>query len=159
MILGYDECPVCKSKNIESEYREYYVPHSGKILIYHFLCLDCYYRTSEIIPLEENKEIRLELEIKDESDLKKKILRSEYADIYLKEIDLEIYSVNGSGLIMTIEGLIDNIINQLEEFKVISENKEEIDKKIQYLKEVLNNNKKLTIIIEDKKGLTKIIDY
>lgn len=157
MIISVDRCPICGSKDVDVGFTEYDVPNFGKVGIFRFLCNNCLFKVSDVIPLERKEKVVLELKIREEKDLRKIILKSQFSDIYLKEIDVEIYSVNDQGMIFTIENLINYIIDMLKESKVLL-NDEKIEEKIEYLKDVLKNKKELTITIVDESGLSKILD-
>lgn len=153
MIILEDSCPVCKSKNIEVNLTEYTFPDFGKVLIYSFVCKDCLFKTNEIFPLDEYEPVKYKLKIKNQDDLKKKIIKSPYTKFYIEEISLEILPGSaGTFYIYPIDGFIQDIIGILNIM-----DKEKVKDKIEYLKEVLEGKKELTIDIEDEKGLTKIV--
>ncbi|MGC9079314.1 MAG: hypothetical protein ACP5G1_01100 [Nanopusillaceae archaeon] len=138
----------------------YDFPSIGESILYVFKCNDCGYKTSEIIPIKEGDPTTLNIIVDSEEKLRKLILKSPYAKIILKEIDLEIYpGIESKFEIIPIDDLINRIKENLSSFKYLYDEKEKIDainQKINYLEEVLRNNKTLTIIIEDEKGYSKI---
>jgi zinc finger protein len=161
MIILTDSCPVCNSKDIEIKTVEYDFPEIGKSLLYIFKCNSCNYKTFEIIPLEDRGYIRIEYKIDNIEKARKLFLRSPYAKIILKEIEIEITpGIESKFEIRAIDDFLINIKNNLESFKILySDDKEKYNKiieKINYIEDVLNNKKELTIIIEDEKGLSKI---
>ncbi|BFI73210.1 hypothetical protein YN1_1970 [Nanoarchaeota archaeon] len=161
MIILSDYCPICNSKNIEIENIEYDFPKIGKSILYVFKCKDCGYKTSEIIPLEEKQPVKIEIKIDNQEKFKMIILKSPYAKLILKEIDLEILpGIESKFEIKALDDLITNIKEKLESMKpLFIDEKDKYDKlieKINYLEDVLKNKKELTIIIEDEKGYSMI---
>jgi zinc finger protein len=161
MIILTDSCPVCNSKDVEIKTEEYDFPEIGKSLLYIFKCHSCNYRTFEIIPLEDRGYIKIEYKIDNIEKTRKLFLRSPYAKIILKEIEIEITpGIESKFEIRAIDDFLINIKNNLENFKILYSDDEEkynkIIEKINYIEDVLNNKKELTMIIEDEKGLSKI---
>lgn len=153
MIILGDSCPVCKSKNIEINLFEYQLPDSIKILIYSFVCKDCLFKTNEIFPLEYKEPVKFQIRINNPEDLRKKIVKSPYTKFYIEEIDIEILPGSiGYFYIYTLEEFLNHILNLLSSLK-----EEKLNEKIEYLKKVLDGKEKLTIHVEDEKGLAKII--
>ena len=161
MIILSDSCPICNSKNIEVKTIEYDFPKIGKSILYVFKCNDCGYRTTEIIPLEEKPPVTLNIKVDSKEKFKIIVLKSPYAKIILKEIDLEILpGIESKFEIRAIDDLIMSIKERLESIKVLyidePEKYNKIIEKINYLNDVLENKKELTIIIEDEKGYSMI---
>jgi len=161
MIILTDSCPVCNSKDVEIKTIEYNFPEISKSLLYVFKCNSCSYKTFEIIPLEDRGYIKIEYKIDNKEKARKLFLKSPYAKVILKEIEIEITpGIESKFEIRAIDDFLINIKNNLERFKILySDDKEKYDKiieKINYIEDVLNDKKELTIIIEDEKGLSKI---
>ncbi|MGC9133124.1 MAG: ZPR1 zinc finger domain-containing protein [Nanopusillaceae archaeon] len=157
MIILSDSCPICNSKNIEVKNIEYDFPKIGKAILYVFKCNDCGYKTSEIIPLEERQPVSFSIKVDSKEKFGKLILKSPYAKLILKEIDLEILpGIESKFEIKAVDDLLMNIKDKLDDIKVLYINEPEkynkIVEKINYLNDVLNNKKEITIIIEDEKG-------
>ncbi|GEM_PF-1425122 len=163
MIILSDTCPICESNKIEIKTFNYYLPKIGKSLIYIFKCLDCGYRTTEIIPLENKGEKIIEFKIKSEKDLKKIFLKSPFAKVIVKEIELEIIPGSESKFqIFELSNYIRELIDRLERSKVLFIEDEEklksLENKIRYLNDVLENKRELTIIVYDEKGYSDIYE-
>ena len=161
MIILTDSCPICNSEDIEIKTVEYAFPEIGKSVLYIFKCNSCGYRTFEIIPLEDRGYIKIEYKVDNQEKVGKLFLKSPYAKVILKEIEVEINpGIESKFEIRAIDDFLMNIKNNLESFKALySDDKEKYDRiieKINYIEDVLNNRKELTIIIEDEKGLSKI---
>ncbi|BBL45790.1 zinc finger protein [Nanobdella aerobiophila] len=162
MIILTDSCPICNSKNIDINNIEYDLPKIGKSILYVFKCNDCNYKSSEIIPLTEKDPVRIEIKVDNKDKFKKIILRSPYAIINLKEIEMDIYpGIDSKFEIKAVDDFINSVKDKLEEIKILYHGEEynKVIEKIKYLEEVLENKKELTIIIDDEKGYSTIYNY
>jgi len=80
------------------------------------VCDHCGYRTSEVKAggAIEPKGRRIELKLTDCDDLSRDVLKSESAKIIIPEIELELTSGTLGGRFTTIEGLLDQVYNEIK---------------------------------------------
>jgi len=157
-------CQYCGSSNIEFRETYYDLPVVGKSYLYSIICNNCGFKKSDIILLEVKKPVRYKVVIESEKDLYIKIIRSSTGRIILDEVGVEINPGIAAEIFITnVEGLISRILDIIEmaiRFKLKEGNLiavENANKIKQYLLEVLNGKKKLTIILEDKFGNSVIL--
>ena len=69
-------CPVCSKKKFKVTQREDSIPHFGNVLETFASCDACGYKTSDILPLDTHEPIEQKIEVKNESDLKLRFIKS-----------------------------------------------------------------------------------
>lgn len=147
-------CPICKSDRVKINTLEYEVPNLGKVLLFSFYCENCLFKVSDVFPLEEKEKVIYEIEIRSEKDLNKKIIISPFTKIKIVDPEIEITSGIGKKFeIILVETLFQRVLDILK--LIDNEKKHEIEEKV---KKILENKAKTKIIIEDEKGLSKVLD-
>lgn len=91
-----------------------HIPFFREIVVVAFECEECGYRNSEIQFGGQiaDQGIKVRFNVQKEKDLNREIIKSEYATIFIPEIDFEIPS-NKKGDVTTVEGLIDRCIEDI----------------------------------------------
>ena len=150
-------CPICKECKLEICELIYEVPMLGDLLIVSMRCKHCGFKTYDIECVKEKYEGKIyELEVRDVNDLNTLILKSRYARIYIPELDVEILPGSMSEYIVTtVEGILYRIL-EIAEFCYRSEPDSEKLRRINEIKEAIEGKKRITLIIEDPKGLSRI---
>jgi zinc finger protein len=80
-----------------------------------FTCGECGYQNNEIQSGAEIKEkgIKIKLTVDEESDLNRRVCKSDYSSVRIEELDFEIPAKSQKGEITTVEGIVDRVINGL----------------------------------------------
>lgn len=128
-----------------------------------FTCDYCGYQNNEIQSAGEiqPKGCRYTLNVKTQTDLNRKIVKSDYSCVKIPEVDLEIPSQSQKGEITTIEGIIERTITGLEQDQETRRKDhpdiaKQIDDYIEKLRNLKNieegKNNNFTLIIEDISG-------
>ncbi|TMW39479.1 hypothetical protein DOY81_015440 [Sarcophaga bullata] len=93
------------------------IPFFKEVVLMSFKCEFCGYENNEIQSASEVqvKGIKLELEVKDSTDLNRRVVRSDYTLVKIPEVELEIPAQSQKGEITTVEGIIDRTIRGLNQ--------------------------------------------
>ncbi len=143
------KCPIC-GRDAKIINREHEVPHFGKVLLSTVICPHCGYKHSDIIFLEEKGEKREKLKVNDPRKLNYYVIRSATGRIEIPELGLELTPGPFSdGFITTVEGVLDRFLRVAR----ILHAKEAEEK----IKEAMEGKIPFTLIIEDPRGLSKIV--
>ncbi|XP_034941331.1 zinc finger protein ZPR1 [Chelonus insularis] len=93
------------------------IPHYKDVILMSFDCEHCGFQNNEIQSggKIQDKGIRIQLNVTNESDLNRQVVKSDYTSIKIPELDFEIPSQSQKGEITTVEGIIDRSISGLEQ--------------------------------------------
>ncbi|KAH6902512.1 zinc-finger protein zpr1 [Coprinopsis sp. MPI-PUGE-AT-0042] len=119
------------------------IPYFKEILIMSTNCEHCGYRDNEI-----------HLTVEDQEDMSRDILKSETAGLEIPEIDLVLTSGTLGGRFTTVEGILNQIYEELSEKALVGdsanpEDRMSFEKFLANLKSVINVEKPFTIILDD----------
>lgn len=145
------------------------IPHFKEILIMATNCDVCGHKTNEIKSAAgfEETGVRITLEVKEEADLKKEVVRSDTCDITIPELALHLSST-GSGRYTTVQGLGLNMIDDLRTSNPFIDgdsSREDVKRKVDHLTTRLQNLVGCTILLDDPcgnsylEGATKVERY
>lgn len=135
------------------------------MVVISFACEHCHFRNNELQPAREIgvRGVRFELAAKEAKDLSRTIVKTEWATVKIPEIEFEVKQQ--SGLISTVEGIIDRAITGLQYSYDHTEGTDEETSKGQ-LKQFIERMKALkeltspfTLIIEDISGNSFVENY
>ncbi|RWS11630.1 zinc finger protein ZPR1-like protein [Dinothrombium tinctorium] len=132
------------------------IPYFKDVIIMATNCEACGKKTNEIksgAGIEE-KGVRITKKIQNEDDLKLDVVRSDTCTILIPEIELEV-SFSSNGRYTTVEGVIENIKEQLRESNpFVSGDSAAIDmqQKLEKVLQKMNNLIGLTLILDDPTG-------
>lgn len=161
VLQRVEECPMCKERTLVVRELEYDAPYIGKIYVYSMKCYTCGYVFKRAYSLEDKKPCRIEYPIEDEEDLKALVIRSESARVEVPELEATIDpGPAAEAVIMSLEGLLDRIREALIIMMRWADTHEQIKRGEEILKKlnkVLEGHGKVTVIIEDPRGLSAII--
>ncbi|OTF74690.1 zinc finger protein ZPR1-like protein [Euroglyphus maynei] len=132
------------------------IPHFKEVIIMATNCEICGNRTNEVKSGAgiEPRGVRITINIRNEDDLKKEVVRSDTCNISIPELSLTLNS-SGSGRYTTIQGLGLNMIDDLRRTNPFIDgdsSREEIREKIERLNHRLTDMIGLTIILDDPCG-------
>ncbi|KAH6903980.1 zinc-finger protein zpr1 [Coprinopsis sp. MPI-PUGE-AT-0042] len=132
------------------------IPYFKEILIMSTNCEHCGYRDNEVKSgsaiSQQGKKIHLTVE--DQEDMSRDILKSETAGLEIPEIDLVLTSGTLGGRFTTVEGILNQIYEELSEKALVGdsanpEDRMSFEKFLANLKSVINVEKPFTIILDD----------
>ncbi|BGP17532.1 hypothetical protein JCM10213_004074 [Rhodosporidiobolus nylandii] len=149
-------CNLCGSE-LETLMKTVNIPHFKDIILMSTNCHDCGYRDTEVKSggAISEKGRKLTLKVEDSDDLSRDILKSETAGLVIPEIDLELNPGTLGGRFTTLEGLLGQVYEELDE-KVFARGDSAIEGVTDEMQTFLGNLKKVmsasipfTIILDD----------
>lgn len=156
-----EKCPICEEKALDVRELEYEAPYVGRIYIYSVKCYICGYMFKRAYSLEDKKPCRIKYLVEDEEDLKTLIIKSESARVEVPELEASIDpGPAAETVIISLEGLLDRIREVLMVMIEWAETSKQVKRGEEILKmldEALKGRRKVTLIIEDPRGLSAII--
>ncbi|BFI75048.1 ZPR1 zinc finger domain-containing protein [Sulfurisphaera ohwakuensis] len=145
---GKHICPVCHKETLVIKEYVYEAPKVGKLELSVWECENCGFRVRDVKPFETLTPIKLEYKIETENDLNTIVYRSAFASIIIPELGVEITAGSAyQGIITTVEGILEIIIDQINECN---------EKTCKDIFEAKEGKKPFTLIIEDPSGLSFI---
>jgi len=143
------KCPICGKNTLIAKDYLYESKNTGKLILSNWVCSNCSYNYRDVKPYETYTPKKIELKIENENDLNTLVYRSAFASMFIPELDVEVTPMAGSqGIISTVEGLIEAIIDNLG--SLCDENN------CKSLYKAKNGELTFTLIIEDPSGLSFI---
>uniref|UniRef100_A0A8R1TWC2 Zinc finger ZPR1-type domain-containing protein n=1 Tax=Onchocerca volvulus TaxID=6282 RepID=A0A8R1TWC2_ONCVO len=135
------------------------IPFYRQIIVMSFSCAHCGYSNNELQSGEAAQEhgIEIVLHVRNLSDLNRQVIKSEYAEVEIKELELTIPSKSQSGEITTVEGILQRVIaglnqDQNRRRQSCPESAEKIDEFIKRVERLINLQEKFTLRIRDVSG-------
>ncbi|GAA5876176.1 hypothetical protein JCM3774_003519 [Rhodotorula dairenensis] len=109
-------CSLCGSE-LETLMKKVNIPHFKDIILMSTNCHDCGYRDNEVKSggAISAKGRKITLKVEDTEDLSRDILKSETAGLTIPEIDLELNPGTLGGRFTTLEGLLRQVYEELDE--------------------------------------------
>ena len=110
-------CPSCFSNNCPTNMKVVNIPHFKDVIIMATVCEDCGYKSNEVKTGGEvpEKGKRTTLLCDDPEDLTRDILKSESCRLHIPELDLDLTAGTLGGRFTTIEGLLNQVHDELDE--------------------------------------------
>lgn len=131
------------------------IPHFKEVILMATNCDSCGYRTNEVKSGQgvADKGIRITIKINNENDLKRDVVRSDTCAIRIPELEIDT-GYSGSGRYTTVEGLIENIKDDLMKNPFIDGDSaaNNVRAKVVKVVEQLNNVIGLTLSLDDPCG-------
>ncbi|KAI8074217.1 ZPR1 zinc-finger domain-containing protein [Gilbertella persicaria] len=134
------------------------IPHFKEIIIMAFECPHCGFRNNELQSAGTFNERghAITLSIKGKEDMNRQLVKSDYCSVKFEELDMEIPANNNRGLLTTVEGLIDNAIDDLSAGQPIRRATDEaVYNKIEEIIATMNSYKEgvpFTLTLDDPSG-------
>ncbi|XP_068159322.1 zinc finger protein ZPR1 [Drosophila tropicalis] len=93
------------------------IPFFREVVLMSFKCEHCGFTNNEMQSASEIQKsgIRIQLEVKTESDLNRRVVRSDNSSIIIPEVELEIPVQSQKGEVTTVEGIIERTITGLSQ--------------------------------------------
>ncbi|KAF9444190.1 zinc-finger protein zpr1 [Macrolepiota fuliginosa MF-IS2] len=142
---------------IETNMKKVNIPYFKDILIMSTNCDRCGYRDNEVksgAAISE-KGKRITLKVEDREDLSRDILKSETAGLTIPEIDLVLTHGTLGGRFTTLEGILDQVYDELAEKVFMSGDSSKAEDKVSFetflenLRQIKNAEHPFTIILDD----------
>ncbi|MEM3396859.1 MAG: ZPR1 zinc finger domain-containing protein [Thermoplasmata archaeon] len=153
-------CPSCSQKGIYLSSSLIDIPYIGTCIQTTISCQLCGYKSAEVSPVEERAPVHIEFVVEKPEDLDARVVKSSHAKVIFKELGVEItpgpvsetYISNVEGLLRRFEDVLDNLKSSLkgEELNKCEELKQRIAN-------IIEGKEKLTILIDDPKGISAIL--
>jgi len=157
-VMHFDAtCPSCKAP-CSTKMHMLNIPHFKEVVIMATNCDECGYKSNEVKAggAIAPKGKRITLKMTDEEDLSRDILKSETCALKIPEINLELTYGTLGGRFTTIEGLLDQIYDELDTKtpftkgdSVTAERKEKFSEFLSKLDEVKEMKREFTLILDD----------
>lgn len=152
-------CPACNAP-CQTNMKLTKIPNFKEVVIMATTCDSCGHRTNEVKSGSgmEPKGQRIKLEITEITDLNRDLLKSETCDILIPDLELEVGGRMLGGRFTTVEGILTNIKELLQENPLFAgdSTREDIkirmDKFLDKLNEVIEGTRKVTLILDDPCG-------
>lgn len=109
-------CPECQA-SCETNMKVTTIPHFKDVVIMATNCDACGHKTNEVKSgggIEE-KGVKIEVKVESRDDFSRDVLKSEFCDLALRELDVEVGSNALGGRFTTVEGILTAMRDQLSE--------------------------------------------
>lgn len=153
-------CPLCH-EDLIINWQGDDIPYFGEVMHITSRC-ECGFRFADTLILAQGSPMRYELELGDQEDLNSRVVRSTSGTIRIPElgIDVEPGSISES-YVTNVEGVLDRILDVVmtaTKWHIEDPEKYSLGLDIQQaLRDAIDGQKKLTLIIEDPMGNSAII--
>ncbi|VDD90159.1 unnamed protein product [Enterobius vermicularis] len=151
-------CPDCHENGI-TKLICVRIPYYRQVIVMSFSCEHCGCRNNELQSAEAVQEYGTEivLSVKEPVDLNRQLVKSEYAEIDIPELELVIPCLSQPGEITTVEGVLQRTKNGLLQDQerrrsTDAENAEKIEKFLQKLDNLLALKQQFTLKLKDASG-------
>lgn len=135
------------------------IPFYKEVVIMSFSCEFCGYRNNEMQSGSEIQTtgVRISLKVTELKDLNRRIVRSDFSSVIIKEVNLEIPVGSQKGEVTTIEGIIERAITGLQQDQGKRridhpEDATQIDNYVEKLRELLSVDTPFTFVLTDISG-------
>ncbi|MBO8174787.1 MAG: ZPR1 zinc finger domain-containing protein [Thermococcus sp.] len=159
------DCPICGGKNTLKVIQYIHdIPYFGKVMESTIICEKCGYRSADVMILEEKEPKLYTVKVEEEKDLFTRVVRSKSGTIELEELGIKIEPGPASqGFVSNVEGVLERVRETLlmaRNFKEQENDKEavkKIDELLEYIEDVKEGRKPLTVKVLDPFGNSALI--
>ncbi|WP_297515279.1 ZPR1 zinc finger domain-containing protein [Thermococcus sp.] len=164
-VISLGDCPICGGKNtLKAIQHIHEIPYFGKVMESTIICEKCGYRNADVMILEDRPPKLYTVKVEEEKDLFTRVVRSKSGTIELEEIGVKIEPGPASeGFITNVEGVLERVRETLlmaREFRKQEGDEEAVkkaDEILQYIEDVKEGKKPLTVKIADPLGNSALI--
>merc|ERR1719309_1902106 len=135
------------------------IPHYKEVILMSFNCEECGLNNNEIQSggVIQERGIRIELTVKNQRDLSRQVVKSDFASVQIPDLELEIPRMSQKGEITTVEGILTRTVSGLEQDQPVRRHMdpdgfEQIQGFVDKIKNLLELEKEFRIVIEDPSG-------
>ncbi|ASJ00067.1 ZPR1 zinc finger domain-containing protein [Thermococcus gorgonarius] len=164
-VIRLGDCPVCGGKGtLKAIQHIHEIPYFGKVMESTIICEKCGYRNADVMILEDRPPKLYTVRVENDRDLFTRVVRSKSGTIELDEIGVKIEpGPAAEGFITNVEGVLERVRETLlmaREFR-LQEGDEEAVKKadeiLEYIQDVKDGKKPLTVKVMDPLGNSALI--
>ncbi|GAB6136166.1 ZPR1 zinc finger domain-containing protein [Thermococcus prieurii] len=164
-VVSLGDCPICGGKGtLKAIQHIHEIPYFGKVMESTIICEKCGYRNADVMILEDRPPKLYTVKVENEKDLFTRVVRSKSGTIELEEIGVKIEPGPASeGFITNVEGVLERVRETLlmaREFRKQEGDEEAVkkaDEILQYIEDVKEGKKPLTVRIADPLGNSALI--
>ena len=164
-VISLGDCPICGGKNtLKAIQHIHEIPYFGKVMESTIICERCGYRNADVMILEDRPPKLYTVRVEDERDLFTRVVRSKSGTIELEEIGVKVEPGPASeGFITNVEGVLERVRETLlmaREFRKQEGDEKAVkkaDEILQYIEDVKEGKKPLTVKIADPLGNSALI--
>nr|WP_099209769.1 ZPR1 zinc finger domain-containing protein [Thermococcus henrietii] len=164
-VVSLGDCPICGGKGtLKAIQHIHEIPYFGKVMESTIICEKCGYRNADVMILEDRPPKLYTVKVENEKDLFTRVVRSKSGTIELEEIGVKIEPGPASeGFITNVEGVLERVRETLlmaREFRKQEGDEEAVkkaDEILQYIEDVKEGKKPLTVKIADPLGNSALI--
>jgi len=164
-VINLGDCPICGGKGtLKAIQHIHEIPYFGKVMESTIICEKCGYRNADVMILEDRPPKLYTVKVENEKDLFTRVVRSKSGTIELEEIGVKIEPGPASeGFITNVEGVLERVRETLlmaREFRKQEGDEEAVkkaDEILQYIEDVKEGKKPLTVKIADPLGNSALI--
>ncbi len=164
-VISLGDCPICGGKGtLKAIQYIHEIPYFGKVMESTIYCERCGYRNADVMILEDRPPKLYTVKVENEKDLFTRVVRSKSGTIELEEIGVKIEpGPAAEGFITNIEGVLERVRETLlmaREFRKQEGDEEAVkkaDEILEYIEEVKEGKKPLTVRIADPLGNSALI--
>ncbi|CAD5224775.1 unnamed protein product [Bursaphelenchus okinawaensis] len=135
------------------------IPFYKQVILMSFSCDHCGYRNNELQSGEPVQEFGTEivLHVKEQSDLNRTVVKSEYASLAVPELELEVPFKSQPGEVTTVEGVLRRVVEGLSQDQILRriqdpEGAKQIDDYISRVEDYISLKKEWTLKLNDPSG-------
>lgn len=151
-------CPRCEADGV-TRVMITTIPHFKEIVVSSFECASCGEKNNEVTfgGVFGPKKVRYELQVKNKSDLDRQVVKSEFATIYIPELQLEIPPETQKGSLSTVEGVLLSTKTDLSALQPVRRVQapaeyEKIETFCDKIEKLLEGSTPFTVTLEDPAG-------
>ena len=164
-VISLGDCPICGGKGtLKAIQHIHEIPYFGKVMESTIICEKCGYRNADVMILEDRPPKLYTVKVENEKDLFTRVVRSKSGTIELEEIGVKIEpGPAAEGFITNVEGVLERVRETLlmaREFRKQEGDEEAVkkaDEILQYIEDVKEGKKPLTVKIADPLGNSALI--
>ncbi|AHL23687.1 ZPR1 zinc finger domain-containing protein [Thermococcus nautili] len=164
-VISLGDCPICGGKGtLKAIQHIHEIPYFGKVMESTIICEKCGYRNADVMILEDRPPKLYTVKVENEKDLFTRVVRSKSGTIELEEIGVKIEpGPAAEGFITNVEGVLERVRETLlmaREFRRQEGDEEAVkkaDEILQYIEDVKEGKKPLTVKIADPLGNSALI--
>ncbi|NJE42751.1 ZPR1 zinc finger domain-containing protein [Thermococcus sp. GR6] len=159
------DCPICGGKGtLKALQYVHEIPYFGKVMESTIICERCGYRNADVMILEDRPPKLYTMKVEEEKDLFTRVVRSKSGTIELDEIGVKIEpGPAAEGFVSNVEGVLERVRETLlmaRDFRKQEGDEEavkRVDEILQYIEDVREGKKPLTVKIMDPLGNSALI--
>lgn len=160
-VITGEPCPFCQHKTLTLREAERDIPYFGKVILFSMDCDHCKYHKADLETEKgEGKPAKYTFSVESEDDLKVRVVKSASATIKIPHIGSIEPGETANGYVTNIEGILNRIKHQVENFRENSDDENEKKKAKNILKKlqrILWGQEPIKIVLDDPSGNSAII--